>query len=124
MADDVVGSACVMLSIFISDPQFQGQTKEKLTTVEATKLVETSVGDYFDHWLSGDPRTANLLLEHVIERSRNRLKKRHEKSLKRQSATKRVRLPGKLSDCTQRSREGTEIFIVEGASAGGFTAPR
>ena len=119
MADDAVGSACVMLSVFFPNPQFQGQTKEKLTTVEAAKLVDTSVGDYFDHWLSGDPGTANLLLEHVIERSLTRLKKRQEKSLKRQSATKRVRLPGKLSDCTQRSREGTEIFIVEGDSAGG-----
>jgi len=117
--EDILVSAGAMLSIFIPDPQFQGQTKEKLATVTANKLVETSIGDYFDHWLSGDPETANLLLEHVIENSQIRLKKREERTLKRQSATKRVRLPGKLSDCTQRSREGTEIFIVEGDSAGG-----
>jgi len=119
MADDVIGGATIMLSVFIPDPQFQGQTKEKLATVEATKLVETSVGDHFDHWLSGDPETAKRLLESVVERSLIRMKKRQEKTLKRQSATKRVRLPGKLSDCTQRSRDGTEIFIVEGDSAGG-----
>ncbi len=119
MADDVLGGAAVMLSVFIPDPQFQGQTKEKLATVEATKLVETSVGDHFDHWLSGDPETAKRLLEHVVERSLIRQKKRQEKTLKRQSATKRVRLPGKLSDCSQRSRENTELFIVEGDSAGG-----
>jgi topoisomerase-4 subunit B len=119
MADDVLGGAAVMLSVFIPDPQFQGQTKEKLATVEATKLVETSVGDHFDHWLSGDPETAKRLLEYVIERSLIRMKKRQEKTLKRQSATKRVRLPGKLSDCSQRSRENTELFIVEGDSAGG-----
>ncbi|MBT3991468.1 MAG: DNA topoisomerase IV subunit B [Rhodospirillaceae bacterium] len=119
MADDVVGGACIMLSVFISDPQFQGQTKEKLATVEAQKLVESSVGDHFDHWLSGDPETAKRLLEHVIERSNIRMKKRQDKVLKRQSATKRLRLPGKLSDCSQNSAEGTEIFIVEGDSAGG-----
>jgi len=119
MADDVIGGASIMLSVFIPEPQFQGQTKEKLATVEATKLVETSVGDHFDHWLSGDPETSKRLLEHVIERSLIRQKKRQEKTLKRQSATKRVRLPGKLSDCSQRSRENTELFIVEGDSAGG-----
>ncbi len=118
-ADDVVGGACIMLSVFIQDPQFQGQTKEKLATVEAQKLVESSVGDHFDHWLSGDPETAKRLLEHVIERSQIRMKKRQDKVLKRQSATKRLRLPGKLADCTQNSAEGTEIFIVEGDSAGG-----
>jgi len=119
IADDVMGGACIMLSIFISDPQFQGQIKEKLATVEAQKLVESSVGDHFDHWLSGDPETAKRLLEHVIERSQIRMKKRDDKVLKRQSATKRLRLPGKLADCSQNSAEGTEIFIVEGDSAGG-----
>ena len=119
MADDVIGGASIMLSVFIPEPQFQGQTKEKLATVEATRLVETSVGDHFDHWLSGDPETAKRLLEHVIERSLIRQKKRQDKTLKRQSATKRVRLPGKLADCSQRTREGSEIFIVEGDSAGG-----
>ncbi len=118
-ADDIVGGACIMLSVFVQDPQFQGQTKEKLATIEVQKLVEGSIGDHFDHWLSGDPETAKRLLEHVIERSNVRLKKRQDKVLKRQSATKRLRLPGKLSDCSQNSAEGTEIFIVEGDSAGG-----
>ncbi|NQV54422.1 MAG: DNA topoisomerase IV subunit B, partial [Rhodospirillales bacterium] len=118
-SDDVVGGACVMLSVFISEPQFQGQTKEKLASVEATKLVDASVGDHFDHWLSGDPVTAGRLLECVIERSLIRMKRRQDKVLKRQSATKRLRLPGKLSDCSQKSSEGTELFIVEGDSAGG-----
>jgi topoisomerase-4 subunit B len=96
-ADDVVGGACIMLSVFISEPQFQGQTKERLSTVEAAKLVEVSVGDHFDHWLSGDPVTAGRLLEAVVERSAIRMKRRQEKTLKRQSATKRLRLPGKLA---------------------------
>ena len=118
-ADDIVGGACIMLSVFVHDPQFQGQTKEKLSSIEVQKLVEISIGDHFDHWLSGDPETAKRLLEHSIERSNIRLKKRQDKVLKRQSATKRLRLPGKLSDCSQNSAEGTEIFIVEGDSAGG-----
>ncbi|MBT6292306.1 MAG: DNA topoisomerase IV subunit B [Rhodospirillaceae bacterium] len=118
-ADDVVGGACIMLSVFISEPQFQGQTKEKLSSVEAAKLVEVSVGDHFDHWLSGDPVTAGRLLEAVVERSQIRMKRRQEKTLKRQSATKRLRLPGKLADCTLNSAAGTEVFIVEGDSAGG-----
>jgi len=119
MADDVVGGACIMLSVFIHDPQFQGQTKDRLSTPEAQRLVEASVGDHFDHWLSGTPEMAKALLEHVIERSELRLKKRHDKKLKRQSATRKLRLPGKLSDCSSTSAEGTELFIVEGDSAGG-----
>ena len=117
--DDTLGGACVMLSVFIPDPQFQGQTKERLATPEAAKLVENSVSDHFDHWLSGDPKAADKLLERIIERSQDRMRKRREKTLKRQSATKKLRLPGKLADCTRKSREGTELFIVEGDSAGG-----
>jgi topoisomerase IV subunit B len=117
--EDVTGGACVMLSVFISDPQFQGQTKEKLSTAEAQRLVENAVRDHFDHWLSGAPDAAKLLLEHVIERAEYRLKKREQKQTKRQSATRRLRLPGKLSDCSNNTREGTELFIVEGDSAGG-----
>jgi topoisomerase-4 subunit B len=108
-----------MLSLFIPEPQFQGQTKEKLATVEAEKLVSGSVGDHFDHWLTGDPVTAKRLLEYVIERADIRMKRRQEKTLKRQSATRKLRLPGKLADCTKQSADGTEIFIVEGDSAGG-----
>jgi len=119
MADDVVGGAAIMLSVFIRDPQFQGQTKEKLTTAEAAKLVEAGVRDHFDHWLSEDPEVARTLIEHVVGRAESRLRKRQAKELKRQSATRRLRLPGKLSDCSQSVAEGTEIFLVEGDSAGG-----
>ncbi|MCH7831711.1 MAG: DNA topoisomerase IV subunit B [Proteobacteria bacterium] len=118
-ADDVVGDACIMLSLFITDPQFQGQTKERLSSAEAQKLVEASLGDRFDLWLSGAPDMAQAVLEHVIERAEIRLKRRHDKKMKRQSATKKLRLPGKLTDCTNTTAEGTEIFLVEGDSAGG-----
>jgi len=118
-ADDTVGDACVMLSVFINDPQFQGQTKDRLSTPEAQKLVDSSIGDHFDHWLSAAPEMANAILEHVIERAEIRMKRRHDKKMKRQSATKRLRLPGKLTDCSASTAEGTEIFLVEGDSAGG-----
>ncbi|MEQ9683041.1 MAG: DNA topoisomerase IV subunit B [Rhodospirillales bacterium] len=118
-ADDITGGAAIMLSVFIGDPQFQGQTKDKLSTAEAHRLVETAVRDHFDHWLSGHPAQANALLEHAIERAEMRLKRRAAKETKRQSATRRVRLPGKLSDCTRNTSQGTEIFLVEGDSAGG-----
>ncbi len=118
-AEDVIGGCGAMLSVFVSDPQFQGQTKEKLVSTSATKLVENAIRDHFEHWLSGDPETAQALLEHVIERAENRMRKRDDKQTKRQSATRRLRLPGKLSDCTLNTAEGTEIFLVEGDSAGG-----
>lgn len=118
-AEDVMGDSCIMLSVFIHDPQFQGQTKEKLSTVEAARLVENALRDHFDHWLSGDPRTARFLLDHVADRAATRLRRKKAKETKRASATRKLRLPGKLTDCTRNSREGTEIFLVEGDSAGG-----
>ena len=118
-ADDVIGGACVMFSVFIPNPQFQGQIKEKLVSVEAEKLVENCVRDHFEHWLSADTKTANALLENAIRRSDERRLQRQAREVKRSSATRKLRLPGKLTDCTDSSAAGTELFIVEGDSAGG-----
>lgn len=117
--EDVWGGSCMMLSVFIRDPQFQGQTKEKLVSVNAVKLVETVVKDHFDHWLSGNPETAEILLDVAIGNADERLRKKQDKELTRKSATKKLRLPGKLADCSKADAEGTELFIVEGDSAGG-----
>jgi topoisomerase-4 subunit B len=117
-AEDVIGGAVVILSLFIRDPQFQGQTKERLATAEAARLVETSIKDHFDHWLSADPARGKDLLEWAIERAEERLRKRQDKEILRKTATRRLRLPGKLIDCT-KTGPGTEIFLVEGDSAGG-----
>ncbi len=119
VAEDVLGGAAAKLSLFLREPQFQGQTKEKLTSAEATKLVETAVGDRFDHFLAGDPTSADNLLAFVIERVEERLRRRELKDTARKSATRRLRLPGKLADCTAEDAERTEIFLVEGDSAGG-----
>ncbi|TNE26940.1 MAG: DNA topoisomerase IV subunit B [Alphaproteobacteria bacterium] len=118
-ADDVLGTATIMLSLFIREPQFQGQTKEKLVSAQVPRLVESAVRDYFDHWLTGNPQMTDALLAHVLEVAEERLSKKEEKTLSRKSATRKLRLPGKLSDCSRKSAEGTEIFIVEGDSAGG-----
>lgn len=117
--EDVVGGACVMLSVFIREPQFQGQTKEKLASPEATRLVEQALRDNFDHWLTATPDIANQLLAHTMERMEDRQRKKHSKELSRKTATKRLRLPGKLADCSRSISSGTELFLVEGDSAGG-----
>ncbi len=118
-AEDIVGGAAVMISVFIRDPQFQGQTKERLATPAAGRLVDSAVKDHFDHWLSGDPATANILLDRISERAEERVRRRQSKDLARKTATRRVRLPGKLTDCSRTSPEGTEILLVEGDSAAG-----
>jgi topoisomerase IV subunit B len=118
-SEDVMGTAASMLSVFIREPEFQGQTKDKLATVEATKIVETAVRDAFDHWLADSPQQATKLLEWCVDQSEERLKRRREKEVGRQSATRKLRLPGKLADCSIQQAAGTEIFIVEGDSAGG-----
>jgi topoisomerase-4 subunit B len=118
-AEDVLGGACIMLSVFIRDPQFQGQTKEKLVSTQATRLVDQAIKDHFDLWLTSAPEPANALLAAIIERADERLKRKQSKELSRKSATKRLRLPGKLADCTRQTAQGCEIFLVEGDSAGG-----
>jgi topoisomerase-4 subunit B len=118
-ADDVTGGACVLLSLFLSDPQFQGQTKEKLASAEATRLVEQAMRDPLDHWLTADPEGANALLALALDRAEERQRRKAAKETNRKSATKRLRLPGKLADCSRSVAAGTELFIVEGDSAGG-----
>ena len=117
--DDVMSGACAVLSVFIREPEFQGQTKDKLSSPEAQRLVENVVKDHFDHWLAENPQEADKLLEFVIDQAEDRLKKRQEKETQRKSATRKLRLPGKLADCTRDGQNGTEIFLVEGDSAGG-----
>ena len=118
-AEDVLGATAAKLSVFIREPQFQGQTKERLTSPDATRLVEAALRDRFDHWLAGQPQLADNLLAFTIERAEERLRRREVKDVSRKAATRRLRLPGKLTDCARESREGTEIFLVEGDSAGG-----
>ncbi|NHK27770.1 DNA topoisomerase IV subunit B [Parvularcula flava] len=118
-AEDVMGTAGAMLSVFISNPEFQGQTKDKLATNEAQKLTETAVRAEFDHWLAGHRKQADQLLEWVIDRADERQRRRKEKEVSRASAMRKLRLPGKLADCSQQAADGTEIFLVEGDSAGG-----
>jgi topoisomerase IV subunit B len=118
-SEDVMVGAAVMLSVFVREPEFQGQTKDRLATAEAQKIVEQAIKDPFDHWLSGNPVQANKLLEFVVERSEERLRRKQEKEVSRKTAVRKLRLPGKLADCTNTASEGSELFIVEGDSAGG-----
>ena len=117
--DDVMISAVGMLSVFIREPEFVGQTKDKLATVEAQRIVENALRDPFDHYLADNPAEAAKLLDWVIERAEERLRRRKEKEVSRKTAVRKLRLPGKLADCSQNSAEGAELFIVEGDSAGG-----
>lgn len=118
-ADDIVNGAVIILSLFMRDPQFQGQTKDKLVSVNATRLVENAMRDPFDHWLSASPDMANQLLNHILMRVDERLRRKQDKLVARKAATQRLRLPGKLADCTRQDARGTELFLVEGDSAGG-----
>ena len=117
--DDIFGSATILLSIFLRDPQFQGQTKEKLTSAHATRLIENAVKDNFEHWLTGDTASSKYLLDYLINVAEERRRAKDVQEMSRKSATRKLRLPGKLSDCSKKTSEGTEIFIVEGDSAGG-----
>jgi topoisomerase-4 subunit B len=119
LSEDILGGAVVILSLFLREPQFQGQTKDRLVSAEATRLVDNAMRDHFDHWLTGDTENSNRLLTYIIERSEDRLRRKNEKDVSRKAATQKLRLPGKLADCSRSSRQGTELFIVEGDSAGG-----
>ncbi|RYG33899.1 MAG: type IIA DNA topoisomerase subunit B, partial [Burkholderiales bacterium] len=118
-ADDVMGTAGAVLSVFIRNPEFVGQTKEKLSTQDAFRITENAMRDRFDHWLTASTANANRLLEWAIGQAEDRMRKRKDKEVARQSATRKLRLPGKLADCSNGSAIGTELFIVEGDSAGG-----
>ncbi|PTV96618.1 DNA topoisomerase IV subunit B [Rhodobacter aestuarii] len=117
--EDMLTGGCALISIFIREPSFVGQTKDRLSTEEAAKWVESAVRDHFDNWLAADPKSAGAILDFLVLRAEERLRRRAEKETSRKSATKKLRLPGKLVDCSATNRSGTELFIVEGDSAGG-----
>jgi topoisomerase-4 subunit B len=117
--EDLITGGCALVSCFIAEPEFVGQTKDRLATTEAQRLVENSVRDHFDNWLAADPKSAGAILDFLVLRAEERMRRRQEKETARKTATKKLRLPGKLVDCSATNREGTELFIVEGDSAGG-----
>lgn len=118
-AEDVIANAGALISVFIRNPEFQGQTKDRLSSPEGARLVEQLLRDPLDHWLTESPKQANALLGFVVDRAEDRLRRRKDKEVQRAAATRKLRLPGKLSDCSRQAAEGTELFIVEGDSAGG-----
>jgi len=118
-SDDVMISVAAMLSVFIREPEFVGQTKDRLSSIEASRIVENALRDPFDHWLADSPQEATKLLDWVVERAEERLRRRQEREINRKSAVRKLRLPGKLADCTQNVAKGAELFLVEGDSAGG-----
>lgn len=117
--EDLSTGGCALVSCFIREPEFVGQTKDRLATNEAQRLVENSVRDHFDNWLAADTKSAGAILDFLVLRAEERMRRRQEKETQRKTATKKLRLPGKLVDCSATARDGTELFLVEGDSAGG-----
>lgn len=117
--EDILDSACIIMSVFFQEPLFQGQTKERLVSPWITKVIENAIKDHFDHWLSGNKTAANLLLDYIVNTADLRINRKNERSILRKTITQRLRLPGKLADCSKETSHGTELFIVEGDSAGG-----
>ena len=118
-SEDILSCTSAVISVFVATPEFAGQTKERLGNPEVQKFVDGAIRDHFDSWLGGDPTTSNRILTHILEVSEQRIRQRQERETKRKTATRNLRLPGKLADCSSNGRDGTEIFLVEGDSAGG-----
>ncbi|WP_455475451.1 DNA topoisomerase IV subunit B [Bartonella sp. B17] len=118
-SDDVMTSTVAILSVFLKEPEFVGQTKDRLSTIEAQRIVENAIRDSFDHWLANSPQESTKLLDWIVERAEERVKRRQDREINRKTAVRKLRLPGKLADCSQSSASGAELFIVEGDSAGG-----
>ena len=117
--DDIFDQTAYILSVFISNPEFEGQTKHKLSSNFVQKYCDSFVSSSFDEWLNRNSKIAKNILNVLEEKIREKNIYDLNQNVERQNAFRKIRLPGKLSDCTSDKTEGTELFIVEGDSAGG-----